>query len=102
MKMRLSNAVVGVIAALALSSCNGGVTPSGNGKVRTPTFQYGKDTGSGCADVYLFKGTADSREVLLVGADKEKLNLPEKGGVSFDLAAAPAGLYVKVDLWNVA
>jgi hypothetical protein len=84
------------VSALAATSCdrNG----SGIG-LRTPTFQYVKDQEGGCGDVFLHKGTADKTEVLWVSADKKKLQLPDKGSKSFDLAAAPDGLTVAVDLW---
>src|SRR5437660_1015145 len=84
-------------------ACNG-AGPGGvlGGRGRTPTFDYAKDGGGGCGDVYFYKGTADRREVLWVSAQKEKLNLPAKGSKTFDLATAPDGLQVAVDLWDAA
>jgi hypothetical protein len=90
------------LVPLALTACNGGPGAIVGGKpLRTPTFNYGKD-GGGCADIHLYKGTADRREVLWIRADKEKLELPAKGTKTFDLAAKPDGLEVGVDLWETA
>jgi hypothetical protein len=90
-----------LVAALALTSCarNGSGGPAG---VRSPTFQYVKAEEGGCGDVYFYKGTADKTEVLWVSADKKKLRLPDQGSKTFDLAAAPDGLIVAVDLWPKA
>lgn len=74
----------------------------GGTPARTPTFDYAKDAGSGCGDLFFFKGTADRREVLWGSADKDKLKLPKTGSKSFDLAAAHDGLEVAVDLWVAA
>jgi hypothetical protein len=106
-----------VSVAFGLCSCGGG-DPEGKGPprgdgiqvqggqffggVRRPTFQYLKEKEGGCADLYFHKGTADDREVLWIVAEKEKLALPAKGTKTFDLAAAPDGLQVAVDLWDKA
>jgi hypothetical protein len=81
---------------LAVVSCD--PTPG----VRTPTFAYVKEKQGGCADVFFHTGTADGTEFLYVSADKKKLGLPEKGSKSFDVATAPGGLIVAVDLWKTA
>jgi hypothetical protein len=70
--------------------------------VRSPTFQYVREQEGGCGDLYCYKGTADRTEVLWVSADKKKLELPDKGSKTFDLATAPEGLVVAVDLWQTA
>ncbi len=80
-----------VLAALALG-CN----------ARTPTLNFVKAGEGGCADVFLFKSTGDSREFLWVSADKKKLNLPDKGSKTFEIADEPDGLHVKIDLWSGA
>jgi hypothetical protein len=89
----------GVVAlVLTLSSCQ----PGGSTRafVAGPTFQYVKEKEGGCGNLYLYKGTADSLEVLWISANREKLKLPEKGSSTFDLAEAPDGLQVAVDLWE--
>jgi hypothetical protein len=68
----------------------------------TPTFKYVKGKEVGCANLFLYKGTADDREVLWIRANKEKLKPPAKGSQAFDLAAAPDGLQVAIDLWETA
>jgi hypothetical protein len=82
-----------LVPVLALASC---------ARLRSPTFQYVKEQQGGCGDVYFHKGTADKTEVLWVSADKKKLQLPDKGSKTFDLATAPDGLVVAVDLWPQA
>jgi hypothetical protein len=69
--------------------------------VRYPTFRYVRDQQGGCGDLFFHKGSKDKLEVLWVSADKKKLRLPDKGSKTFDLAAAPDGLTVAVDLWTV-
>lgn len=68
----------------------------------TPSFKYVKEKQGGCADLFVYKGTADDLEVLWISAEKDKLRLPEKGSKSFDLAMAPDGLQVAIDLWEKA
>jgi hypothetical protein len=93
----------GVVLALvaALCSCQPGGDPP-RPSVPTPTFRYVKAQEGGCADLYLYKGTADDLEVLWISAEREKLRFPEKGSRMFDLAAAPDGLQVAIDLWEKA
>src|SRR5262245_53184943 len=96
-----------LVAMLPLSGCyrteSDGPDGGGEkGKVRLPTFKYDKKKEGGCANVYLYKMTKDEVEVLVIRADKKKLKLPEKGSVTFDLAKAPEGLVVAVDLWEKA
>lgn len=94
---------LGVLLALAgaLGSCQKvGDTP--RPAVPTPTFRYVKEKEGGCADLYLYKGTADDLEVLWISAPKEKLRLPDKGNRTFDLEATPDGLQVAIDLWEKA
>jgi hypothetical protein len=85
------------LMSLALTSCN----RDGLG-VRTPTFRYVKTQEGGCANLFFHKGSEDRREVLWISADKKKLQLPERGSKTFDLAAAPEGLTIAVDLWKEA
>src|SRR5262245_38151150 len=94
--MQLGRRAAGLffLVPLALSSC----TSAG----RSPTFAYAKETEGGCADVFLHKGTQDKLEVLWISAEKTKLQLPDKGSKTFDLAGAPDGLRVAVDLWEAA
>lgn len=66
---------------------------------RTPTMQFVKEGEGGCADVFLFKATADDREFLWVSADTKSLNIPPLGSKEFDLANPPEGLQVKIELW---
>ena len=98
MNARHPTALLLLLAVFVLPSCG----PKSVGLVRTPTFNYVKETEGGCADVYLHKGSADKREVLWISADKKKLKLPEKDSTTFDLAEAPDGLVVAVDLWDKA
>src|SRR5262249_11573402 len=70
--------------------------------IPTPTFKYVKEKEGGCANLFLYKGTADDLEVLWISADREKLKLPGKGSCTFDLGAAPDGLQVGIDLWDKA
>jgi hypothetical protein len=102
MNRRRSAILLLLFAALPLSSCTRDPAPGGPGSVRTPTFGYARDTEGGCGDVFLHKGTADRLEVLWIAADKKKLQLPDEGSRTFDLAAAPDGLQVAVDLWRAA
>ena len=81
---------IGILLAVMLLGCNN----------RTPTLTYVKDGEGGCADVFLYKATEDQREFVWVAADKKKLGLPEQGSKMFDLADAPDGLLVKIDLWS--
>ncbi|HEY7309769.1 MAG TPA: hypothetical protein VH643_10460 [Gemmataceae bacterium] len=87
-----------LLAIFVLPSCG----PKFLGQVRTPTFNYVKESEGGCADVYLHKGTADNREVLWISANKEKLKLPDNDSKTFNLADAPDSLRVAVDLWDKA
>jgi hypothetical protein len=98
MNARSPAALLFLMAAFVLPSCS----PRSLGRLRIPTFNYAKETEGGCADVYLHKGTADKREVLWISADKKKLKLPDEGSKTFDLAEAPDGLLVAVDLWDKA
>ena len=97
-----------LMVTFPLASCQRADTDGGpdgggeKGKVRAPTFKYDKKKEGGCANVHLYKMTADQVEVLVIRADKEKLKLPAKGTVTFDLAKAPEGLVVAVDLWDKA
>src|SRR5262245_65325854 len=94
--------LMGIIPLSGCHRADGDGDGGGKAKGRTPTFKYEKKKEGGCADVYLYKMTADEREVLVVRADKKKLKLPDKGSVTFDLAKAPDGLVVEVDLWEKA
>jgi len=89
-----------LVLALFLPACR--QVSTSKAPDRTPAFKYVEDKEGGCADIFLHKGTADDLEVLWISADKKKLNLPAKGSVSFDLATAPAGLEVAIDLWDAA
>jgi hypothetical protein len=97
--MRLPGPVPVAFAALllAVASCRQGGAP---GFSSAPTFRYVKDKEGGCGNLFLYKGSADDREVLWISADREKLKLPEKGIMAFDLAESPAGLRVAIDLWE--
>jgi len=86
--------------AMTLSSCQQPDAP--RSPIPTPTFNYAKEKEGGCANLYLYKGTADDLEVLWISADKEKLKLAAAGSRAFDLGAAPDGLQVAVDLWEKA
>lgn len=88
-----------LLLAAALSSCHRG---GGSAAPAAPTFKYVKEKEGGCANVYLHKGTADDLEVLWIVAEKEKLKLPSKGSVTFELAKALDGLQVAIDLWDKA
>ena len=89
-----------ILQAIVLTSCQRqNAPPRSDGG---PTFQYVKEKQGGCGDVFFYKGTADDLEVLWISADKKKLKLPDKGTVSFDLATAPDGLEVAIDLWEQA
>lgn len=85
-----------LVLMLGIGSCG----PSVSGPM--PSFKYVKQKEGGCADIYLFKGTADDIEVLWISAEKEKLKLPQKGSKTFDLAKAPDGLQVAIDIWEKA
>ena len=101
---RRLTALLFLAAPLILGSCTrwkSGTAPVGTA-VRSPTFDYVKETEGGCGNLYLYKGTADKREVLWISANEKKLQLPEEGSKTFDLAAAPDGLQVAVDLWEAA
>jgi hypothetical protein len=87
-----------LLTIVVLPSCRQAEAPPGP----TLTFKYVKEQEGGCANLYLYKGTADRLEVLWISADKEKLKLPVKGSRTFDLAAAPDGLLVAVDVWKKA
>lgn len=91
---------IGAVAVLILPACKPGRLPRFSGPA--PSFKFVKHKEGGCANVILFKGTADDLEVLWIHADKEKLKLPAKGSVTFDLAAMPDGLQVGIDLWEKA
>ena len=100
MSVRGLTCVVCVAFVLALSSCQQGGAPAVS--VAGPTFKYAKAKEGGCRNVFVYKGTADDLEVLWISADQKKLKLPDKGSSTFDLAAAPEGLQVAVDLWEKA
>src|SRR5262245_21196574 len=91
---------VSVMLVVTLSSCKQEGSPRGS--VSEPTFKYVKKKEGGCADLFLHKGTDDDLEVLWISAEKKKLKLPEKGSRTFDLAEAPDGLQVAIDLWEKA
>ena len=82
---------------VAVSSCQWTGAPRS-----TPSFKYVQEKEGGCRDLFLFKETADGLEVLWISADKEKLKLSATGSNAFDLATAPDGLEVGVDLWEKA
>lgn len=98
MNARRPTALLLLLAVFVLPSCGRKFL----GQVRTPTFNYVKETEGGCNDVFLHKGSADKREVLWISADKKKLNLAENDSKTFDLAETPDGLVVAVDLWDKA
>jgi hypothetical protein len=91
--------VVFVRLILALASCRQSDEPTSGDR---PTFRYVKEKEGGCGNLFLHKGTADDLEVLWISADKNRLRLPAKGSATFDLAAAPEGLQVTVDVWEKA
>jgi hypothetical protein len=99
MHVRRLTAALLLIATLALTSCDRNGSGGRQTGVRTPTFQYVKGQEGGCGDLFFHKGTGDRTEVLWVSADKKKLQLPEQGSKTFDLATAPDGLTVAVDVW---
>lgn len=86
---------------LAMVSCTPR-TPNLPMFVHEPSFKYVKQEEGGCADIFVYKGTADDLEVLWVSAEKEKLKLAAKGSKTFDLAESPKGLQVAIDLWEKA
>ncbi len=88
--------VMSFAVALGVTSCKPAIF------VQTPSFKYVKQNQGGCGDLFVYKGTADNLEVLWISAEKDKLKLPEKSSKTFDLAAAPDGLSVAVDLWDKA
>jgi hypothetical protein len=92
----LTSGVFGFLV-VAVSSCQPG--DAARTDPTAPTFKYVKEKEGGCRDLFLFKGTADGLEVLWISADKEKLKLPAKGSITFDLAASD-GLMAAVDLWE--
>jgi len=94
MNKPLYQSVLAFVLSLSLASCAGGK--------RSPTFTYDKETEGGCANVFFHKGRADRLEVLWISADRRKLNLPDNWSTTFDLADAPDGLLVAVDLWDAA
>jgi hypothetical protein len=89
-----------ILQAIALTSCQRQNAPPRSDA--SPTFQYVKEKQGGCGDLFLYKGSADDLEVLWISVDKKKLKLPDKGTVSFDLATAPDGVQVAIDLWESA
>jgi hypothetical protein len=97
MHMRPLPACLLLLATLPLTSCN-----QSDGGVRQPTFRYVKGQEGGCGNLFFHKGTQDKLEVLWVSADRKKLQLPDKGSRTFDLATTPEGLTVAVDLWKTA
>jgi hypothetical protein len=102
MNLRSSVYVFVVLSTLA-NGCNRG--ENGGGGLfasRTPTLQFAKESDGGCANVVLYKSTADQREFLWVSADTKTLNIPALGSKEFDLANPPEGLLVKIDLWASA
>jgi hypothetical protein len=95
MHKSLAKSVLAITLSFALASCN-----YHSDAKRSPTFVYGKETEGGCANVFFHKGSADQLEVLWIDADRKKLSLPDEGSKTFDLADAPDGLLVAVDLWD--
>jgi hypothetical protein len=91
---------ISLLFAALISSCDR--TDARRVAVRAPKFNYAKDKEGGCGDVFLYKGSADDLEVLWIATDKDKLKLPKSGSIKFDLATAPEGLHVAVDLWDSA
>ena len=102
MNLRLHLPILAAAIPLLVSACNRGENGGGVFAGRTPTLMFAKESGSGCGDVFLYKATEDKREYLLVSADKQLLNLPELGSKIFDLAQAPEGLLVTIELWSRA
>jgi hypothetical protein len=100
MHSRRSATLLVCLTVLALSSCAG--RPAGGEPVRYPTFAYADGKQGGCNDIFFHKETPDRREALLISANRKKLRLPDRGSKTFDLAAAPDGLHVTVDLWPTA
>jgi hypothetical protein len=99
--------IVLLLALLSCAAANGSnfddvVAAGEKPKVRVPTFKYDKKKEGGCANVFLYKMTADDTEALVIRVDKKKLKLPAKGSVKFDLAKPPEGLMVEIDLWERA
>ena len=100
MRVRWLASGVCVALVLALSSCQQGGAPLTSSAA--PTFHYVKEKEGGCRNLFLYKGSADDLEVLWISADVKKLKLSDKESSTFDLAAAPEGLQVAVDLWEKA
>src|SRR4051812_35098028 len=99
MNMRLLTICIPAIIALLLCSCQRNGAPpavTAPAAIATPTFKYVKGKEGGCANLFLYKGTADDLEVLWIRATKDKLKLPVKGSQAFDLAAARDGLQVAI------
>lgn len=95
--------LVSVVHRLFLSSvvaaCAAAVSASSQivqAPVATPGFNYSRSLG--CGDVFFYATDADAREVLWVAADFRQLRR-SRAVETFDLAAAPTGLVVQVEMY---
>jgi hypothetical protein len=108
--MRL--AVLASTFALALAACSGspaapidppggGSSSSGGVSTTAPVSSFTGGT-SGCRGLVAFRASADETQYLVVDADVDKLGLKPGATGTFDLAKAPDGLRVTVDVFDRA
>jgi hypothetical protein len=84
-----------LLVALMLPACSA-LAPGA-----VPKFNYAGGKAGGCANISLYKGSADDREFLRVWTEEPKFKVPATGSETFDLARTP-GLHVAVELWEKA
>jgi hypothetical protein len=92
-RLRLSLILAGVL--LTLPAC------SALGPGAVPKFNYAGGKAGGCANISLYKGSADDREFLRVWTEETKFKVPATGSETYDLTRTP-GLHVTVELWEKA
>jgi hypothetical protein len=54
----------------------------------------------GCANVSAYRGTSDRTQYVTVLVDREKLGLTIGSKATYDLARAPIGVEVGIDVWS--
>jgi hypothetical protein len=105
-----------VAAALLVNACSGssatidppsgtssssGGTGTGTAPTAPPESAFRGTTG-GCGNVIVYRANGDGTQLLVVKADKDKLGLEPLATQTFDLARAPDGLDVGVEVFAKA
>lgn len=76
-------------------------TPTKEGPATPPQSAFNGDS-IGCAHVSAYRATADRTQFVTVVLDRESLGLAVGSKATYDLARAPSGVRVGIDVWSTA